>query len=196
MHFPQIFESVTPITNGIIDTNTASSSLLHDPAHPSDHKTMYQLLTSSIVAAPLSSVGLKLVHSAAVAASTGTLYIPQNNYKSTPGETSDTKEDLMEIFIDPRGEAQAGTSNSGARRIMARRNYIAGTLFGEEQQGMGLLGGLMSPGAVTPGGWGGVGGGKLSLAVDFIVQAETPGGAMGGTQKFGTVVVPALEFGR
>lgn len=74
---------------------------------------------------------------------------------------------------------------------MGRRNYLIGTLFGEEQQGMGLMGGLMSPGAVTPGGWGGVGGGKLGLAADFIVQAEG-----GGTQKFGPVVVPALEYGR
>lgn len=137
-----------------------------------------------------------MVHSAATSAASGALYIPQNNYRSEPGTQSDTKEDLMEIFVDPRGDAQTSQQGAGARRIMARRNYIAGTLFGEDQQNMGMLNGLMSPGAVTPGGWGGVANGKLSLAVDFIVQAETTGGAMGGTQKFGPVVVPALEFGR
>lgn len=153
---------------------------------------MYQLLTSSIVAAPPSSMVLKLVHSAAVSASSGALYIPQNNYKSEPGVVSDTKEDLMEIFIDPRGQQHGGNAGGqGTRRIMGRRNYLVGTLFGEEQMGMGLMGGLMSPGAVTPGGWGGVSGGKLSLAADFIVQGE-----QGGTQKFGPVVVPALEYGR
>ena len=159
---------------------------------------MYQLLTSSIVAAPLPSIALKMVHSAATSAASGALYIPQNNYRSEPGTTSDTKEDLMEIFVDPRSDTShtSASASAGARRIMARRNYIAGTLFGEDQQNMGMLNGLMSPGAVTPGGWGGVQGGKLSLAVDFIVQAETMGGAMGGTQKFGPVVVPALEFGR
>ena len=112
-----------------------------------------------------------MVHSAAVSATSGALYIPQNNYRSS-GEATDTKEDLMEIFIDPRGEQQQGNSGAGARRIMARRNYIAGTLFGEEQQGMGLLGRLMSHGVVTPGGWGGVGGGKLSLDVVIDLQVR------------------------
>ena len=37
------------------------------------------------------------------------------------------------------------------------------------------------------------GGGKLSLAADFMVQGE---GAYGNVVKFGPVVVPSLEYGR
>ena len=46
-------------------------------------------------------------------------------------------------------------------------------------------------------------GGRLSLAVDFMVQADVAASAgvaayagVGGVVKFGPVVVPSLEFGR
>lgn len=90
----------------------------------------------------------------------------------------------MEIFTEQRE----------SKRIMGRRNYIAGVVFGEGHgSGMFSPGGMMSPGAQTLNGWGGVGGGRLSLAIDYIVQGE---GAFNAPTKYGPVVIPALEFGR
>lgn len=39
----------------------------------------------------------------------------------------------------------------------------------------------------------GKGGGRLSLAVDFMVQGDAQ---FGGVNKYGPVIVPSLEFGR
>lgn len=94
----------------------------------------------------------------------------------------------MEIF---------GADNSavgGARRVMGRRNYIAACLFSEDMRNeLFSPGGMVSPGAMmTPRGFGDVGG-RLSIAVDFIVQGE---GAFTAPSKHGPVVIPFLEHGR
>ena len=75
----------------IPDVNCAGAGLVHNPSHPSDHKTMYQIITSPIVAQPASNYILKMLHNNKL------LYVPANGHKSTH-EVSDTKEDMMEIF--------------------------------------------------------------------------------------------------
>ena len=146
------------------------AGLVHDPAKPSDHKTMYQLISSSVVNAPPSSYILKALHN------NKALYIPANGHRST-NAPSDTKEDMMEIFQkEPDGRPRE------YKRLMGRRNYVAivaydpevvqGT-FGRTDMGRGM--------------------GKLSLAADFMVQTE---GAHGGVSKYGPVIVPSLEYGR
>ena len=100
---------------GITDVNVCASGLLHDPSHPSDHKTMYQIISSSIVAAPPPSYVLKMLHN------NKPLYIPQNGTKSAnPSLVSDTKEDMMEIF-------QTDT-NGGPRemkKLMVCQHYLS-----------------------------------------------------------------------
>ncbi|CRK32941.1 hypothetical protein BN1708_019155, partial [Verticillium longisporum] len=44
------------------DVSCAGAGLVHDPSHPSDHKTMYQIITSPIVAQPAQNYILKLLH--------------------------------------------------------------------------------------------------------------------------------------
>ena len=79
----------------------------------------------------------------------------------------------MEIFaVDVTGQPLNN------RKLMPRRNYVAIVAFDQE--------------AMQPG-YNGAGGGKLSLAADFMVQGE---GAYGNVVKFGPVVVPPLEYGR
>jgi hypothetical protein len=160
------------------DVNAAGAGLLHDPTHPGDHKTMYQVITSSIVAAPQSNYVLKLLHNQK------TLYVPQNGNKSNH-EVSDTKEDMMEIF-----HTDASGSVRELKKLMGRRNYATFVAYDHEaltqsqagfppsqqqqqQQQQGLS--------------------KLSLAVDFVVQGD---GAYTATTKYGPVIVPHLEFGR
>jgi PhoD related phosphatase len=157
--------------------STCGAGLLHDPSHPSSHKTMYQLITSPVVNAPPSSYILKLLHN------NKPLYIPQNGHRSDShhtGKTTDTKEDMMEIF----GQDVDGRPRE-MRRLMNRRNYVAVVAYDPE---------------VVQGQFGrtdmsGVNQGRLSLAVDFMVQGDA-GGYGGGVVKFGPVVVPSLEFGR
>ena len=84
----------------------------------------------------------------------------------------------MEIFqAEPDGRARE------MKRLMGRRNYVAVVAYDPE---------------VVQGVYGrtdmGRGGGRLSLAADFMVQGE--GGAYGGVSKYGPVIVPSLEFGR
>lgn len=91
----------------------------------------------------------------------------------------------MEVFqAEPDGRPRE------LKRLMARRNYVAVVAYDPE---------------VVQGTFGrtdmGVGTGRLSLAVDFMVQGEVGGGAYGGgvgggVSKYGPVVVPSLEFGR
>src|SRR5436190_1773934 len=75
-----------------LDVNCCGAGLVHDPSHPSDHKTMYQIISSAIVNVPPPSYVLKLLHNNKV------LYIPQNGQRSSH-TVSDTKEDMMEVFL-------------------------------------------------------------------------------------------------
>jgi len=154
--------------------NVCGAGLVHDPSHPSDHKTMYQLITASIVNAPQPSYVIRMLHNSKP------LYIPQNGHRSTPSVPTDTKEDMMEIFA-----ADVDGKPREARRLMGRRNYLACVAYDPE-----IVQGAF--GNVTPG----HGGGRLSLAADFMVQGDA-GGAMGGMpMKYGPVVIPSLEYGR
>lgn len=146
------------------------AGLVHDPAKTSDHKTMYQIISASVVNTPPPSYVLKLLHN------NKPLYVPVNGHRSTH-TPSDTKEDMMEIFTaEPDGRPRE------ARKLMGRRNYVAIVAYDPE---------------IVQGTYGrtdmNVGGGKLSLAVDFMVQTD---GLHGGVSKYGPVIVPSLDFGR
>lgn len=153
--------------------NVCGAGLVHDPAHPSDHKTMYQLITSSIVNAPAPSLSIKLLHN------NKQLYIPPNGHRSVVGQQSDTKEDMMEIFA-----ADVDGRPREMRRLMGRRNYLACVAYDPE-----VVQGAFSAGGQEHKG----GAGRLSLAADFMVQNE---GAFGQPMKYGPVIVPSLEYGR
>ncbi len=149
------------------------AGLVHDPAHPGDHKTMYQLISSAIVSAPPSAYVLKLLHN-----SNKPLYVPANGHRST-GAPSDTKEDMMEVFAQ-----DTGGKEREYKRLMGRRNYIAGVAYDPERLNNG---GLLGPAGPTGKG------GNLSLGINFVVQGE---GVYGAPSKYGPVVIPHLEFGR
>ena len=154
------------------------AGLVHDPSKPQDHKTMYQIISSSVVNAPPSNYVLRLLHNNRV------LYIPQNGHRSSAHAPSDTKEDMMEIFTqDVNGAARE------YKRLMGRRNYVACVVYDPEI----VNGSFMNNGANGGGAGGGTGGGRLSLAVDFMVQNEGPYSA---PMKYGPVIVPSLEYGR
>ena len=152
--------------------NVCGAGLVHDPAHPSDHKTMYQLISSSVVNSPPPSYVIKLLHG-----NNKPLYIPSNGYRSTPSQPTDTKEDMMEIFqSDVTGHAREH------RRLMARRNYVAIVAYDPEAVN-------------TPYGHSSMvqGGSRLNLAADFMVQGD---GTFGNVVKYGPVIVPSLGHGR
>lgn len=152
--------------------NVCGAGLVHDPSHPSDHKTMYQIISSSVVNTPPPSYVMKILHN------NKTLYIPANGTRSTPSVPTDTKEDMMEIFVqDVTGQPRE------QRKLMGRRNYVAIVAYDPEAVN-GTFGRTDMRGAE---------GARLSLAADFMVQGE---GAYGNVVKFGPVVVPSLEFGR
>ncbi|KAI0013359.1 hypothetical protein F4779DRAFT_389209 [Xylariaceae sp. FL0662B] len=160
------------------DVNAAGAGLVHDPSHPSDHKTMYQVITSPIVAAPAAQYILKMLHN------NKAHYVPANGQRSTH-EVSDTKEDMMEIF-----HTDASGSPRELKKLMGRRNYVAVLAYDPEA----------IPGAQYATATGGSNGAqqaqglsKLSLAVDFVVQGD---GAFTTPTKYGPVIVPHLEFGR
>ncbi|KAI9892886.1 MAG: hypothetical protein M1814_001045 [Vezdaea aestivalis] len=126
------------------DVNASGAGLLHDPAHPSDHKTMYQIISSSVVSAPPAPYILKLLHNNRI------LYVPANGHR-TSNTPSDTKEDMMEIFtVEPDGRPRE------MKRLVGRRAYCAIVAFDPDAQGSGE------------------GSGKLKLAVDYMVQGEGP----------------------
>ena len=131
---------------------------------------MYQLISSSVVDTPPPHYVLKLLHS------TKALYLPANGHRSSHAP-SDSKEDMMDLFqAEPDGRPR------DAKKLMARRNYLALVAYDPEVV-LGTYGRTdMARGA-----------GRLSLAADFMVQAE---GGYGGVNKYGPVVVPSLEFGR
>jgi hypothetical protein len=146
------------------------AGLVHDPAHLQDHKSMYQIITSPVVNSPIGGPILRLLHN------NKPLYIPANGHRST-NQPSDTKEDMMEIFAqDVTGAPRE------MKRLMPRRNYAACVAYDPE-----LVSGAFSQ---TPSG---NGAGKLSLAIDFMVQGE---GVFAGPVKYGPVIVPSLEFGK
>ncbi|KAG5982475.1 hypothetical protein E4U55_001846 [Claviceps digitariae] len=183
------------------DVAASGAGLVHDPTHPSDHKTMYQIVSSPIVSAPQGGYLLKLLHNQK------TLYVPKNGQKSTH-EVSDTKEDMMEIFH---------TDASGAvrelKKLMGRRNYVAfvaydqdaaaavGAVNQQQQQQQqhavpfspnpSLSSGSQHGGSQHSGSQHGLS--KISLAVDFVVQGD---GAYTATTKYGPVIIPHLEYGR
>jgi len=139
---------------------------------------MYQLITSPIVDAPAPGYVLKFLHS------NKPLYIPANGHRSgAAGATSDTKEDMMEIFA-----ADVDGRPRELRRLMARRNYLAFVAF-DPEVAQGAFGG----GAAQQGQGQQQQQGRISLAADFMVQNE---GAFGQPMKYGPVVIPSLEFGR
>lgn len=150
--------------------NVCGAGLVHDPTRPSDHKTMYQLISSAVVNTPPPSYILKLLHN------NKPLYIPANGHRSTPSQPTDTKEDMLEIFqTDVTGQPREH------RRLMGRRNYVAIVAYDPEV--VAAYGRTDVP----------RGSGKLNLAADFMVQGE---GAYGNVVKYGPVVVPSLEYGR
>ncbi|KAG4414998.1 hypothetical protein IFR04_011872 [Cadophora malorum] len=155
------------------DVNCCGAGLVHDPSHPSDHKTMYQVISSAVVAAPPPSYVLKMLHN------NKPLYVPANGQKTT-NQVSDTKEDMMEIF-------QTDT-NGGPRemkKLMGRRNYAAFVAYDPEA----VPGTTYSANSQN----GQTGLAKLSLAVDFIVQGDS---GFAAPTKYGPVIIPSLEFGR
>ncbi|KAL2369329.1 hypothetical protein RJ035_000889 [Blastomyces gilchristii] len=160
--------------------NCCGAGLVHDPSHPTDHKTMYQIISSSVVNTPPPSYVMKLLHGG-----NKPLYIPANGKRLAPGAVTDTKEDMMEIFqTDVTGQPREH------RKLMGRRNYVA--IVGYDPDNVQSNYGLMSP--TTPGMMSASGAfPKLSLAVDFLVQGV---GAYGNVVKFGPVIVPSLDFGR
>ncbi|KAL5332893.1 hypothetical protein BJX70DRAFT_90744 [Aspergillus crustosus] len=161
--------------------NVCGAGLVHDPGHPSDHKTMYQLISSSVVNSPPPSYIIKMLHT-----NNKPLYVPANGHRSTPAQPSDTKEDMMEIFQnDVTGQARE------YKKLMGRRNYVAIVAYdpnsiGGNQMSLAMYaqqGGLPQPGVS----------GKLNLAVDFMVQGD---GSLGQVVKYGPVIVPSLEHGK
>ncbi|KAK7527382.1 uncharacterized protein IWZ02DRAFT_441422 [Phyllosticta citriasiana] len=152
------------------DVSCCGAGLVHDPSRLQDHKTMYQIITSSVVNSPPPGYVLRLLHNSRP------LYVPQNGHRST-NSPSDTKEEMMEIFIqDVNGQPRE------MKRLMGRRNYVACVAYDPE-----LVNGTF--GQAMPG----HGGGKLSIAVDFMVQNEN---LYSAPMKYGPVIVPSLEFGR
>ncbi|KAF2090476.1 hypothetical protein K490DRAFT_61795 [Saccharata proteae CBS 121410] len=152
------------------DVNCCGAGLVHDPSALQNHKTMYQIISSAVVNSPPSSYVLRLLHN------NKPLYVPANGHRSTHS-ASDTKEEMLEIFTqDVNGAPRE------MRRLMGRRNYVACVAYDPE-----IVSGVFGrPGAMQ-------GGGKVSLAVDFMVQNE---GVYGAPMKYGPVVIPSLEYGR
>ncbi|KAI9656991.1 MAG: hypothetical protein M1829_000348 [Trizodia sp. TS-e1964] len=152
--------------------NCCGAGLVHDPAHPSDHKTMYQIISSAIVNVSPSNYILKMLHN------NKALYVPQNGHRSSINVQSDTKEDMMEIFqLDVTGTPRE------LKRLMGRRNYVAIVAYDPEAM-VAQTPGYADAGGNIP---------KLSLAFDFMVQGD---GAYSAPTKYGPVIVPSLEFGR
>jgi hypothetical protein len=152
--------------------NVCGAGLFHDPSHPSDHKTMYQLIASPVVNNPPSGYILKLLPN------NRPLYVPANGQRTPmPPQPTDTKEDMLELFpTDVTGQPRE------FKRLMARRNYVAIVAYDPE-----VVSGTFGQTDMSRGG------GKLSLAADFMVQGD---GAYGNVVKYGPVIVPNLEFGR
>lgn len=156
------------------DVNCCGAGLVHDPSHPSDHKTMYQIISSSVVNAPPSQYVLRMLHPNSHSSSNRPLYIPQNGHRSIPQNPTDTKEDMLEIFAqDVNGQARE------MKRLMGRRNYAAVVIYDPEVV-QGAFGTVMGAGK-SPG--------RLSLAVDFMIQSDAGGYSPTPTCKYGPVII-------
>lgn len=166
------------VLTSFLDVNASGAGLVHDPSHPSDHKTMYQIISSPIVAAPQGGYVLKLLHNQKA------LYVPQNGHKSSH-EVSDTKEDMMEIF-----HTDASGATRELKKLMGRRNYVAFVAYDQDA----LAAQSQPPFSPNPSVHSSQNQGlsKLSLAVDFVVQGD---GAFTTTTKYGPVIIPHLEYG-
>ncbi|RAL08679.1 WW domain protein [Aspergillus homomorphus CBS 101889] len=152
--------------------NACGAGLVHDPAHSSNHKTMYQLISSPVVNSPPPSYIMKMLHS-----NNKPLYIPANGHRSTPSQPTDTKEDMMEIFqSDVTGQSREH------RKLMGRRNYVAIVAYDPDAVNTMYGQAVASHGS-----------GKLNLAADFMVQGD---GTFGAVVKYGPVIVPSLEPGQ
>ncbi|PYI23347.1 WW domain protein [Aspergillus violaceofuscus CBS 115571] len=152
--------------------NACGAGLVHDPAHPSNHKTMYQLISSPVVNSPPPSYVMKMLHS-----NNKPLYIPANGHRSTPSQPTDTKEDMMEIFqSDVTGQSREH------RKLMGRRNYVAIVAYDPDAVNTMYGQAISNPGS-----------GRLNLAADFMVQGD---GTFGTVVKYGPVIVPSLESGK
>ncbi|KAF8860183.1 hypothetical protein BDZ45DRAFT_800978 [Acephala macrosclerotiorum] len=168
------------------DVHCCGAGLVHDLAHPNDHKTMYQIISSSIVASPTPTYVLKMLHN------DKSLYIPQNGHKSTH-QISDTKEDMMEIF-----HADTNGGPREMKRLMDRRNYVAFVAY-DPQEIPGIDTGRTYTGSTYAESHSGSIRSepnrlsKLNLAVDFVVQGD---GSFSAPTKYGPVIIPSLEFGR
>lgn len=172
---------------------------------------MYQIITSSIVNSPPSSYAMRMLHPSH-SQNSAPLYVPANGTKSGKvgaQAPTDTKEDMLELFAtDVNGQPRE------MKRLMGRRNYAIFCVFDPEAvEGAFAAQGLESKG-VQP-----QGAGRVSLAVDLMVQSDgaNGGGIAGGppgmpgsstqwnggggafgavTVKYGPVIVPNLEYGR
>jgi hypothetical protein len=162
--------------------NVCGAGMVHDPGHPSDHKTMYQLISSPVVNTPPSSYILKLLHN------NRATYVPTNGHRSTNlTQPTDTKEDMLELF-----QNDVGGQPREYRRLMARRNYVAIVAYDPEI--IATRSNASSAGSVYAGAGGaGTTSGRLSLAADFMVQGD---GAYGSVVKYGPVIIPSLEPGK
>lgn len=180
--------------SGSVDA--CGAGLVHDPAHPGDHKTMYQLIASAIVNAPPPGYVLRLLNQNPKQP----IYIPQNGHRSSSlvgnhGDirATDTKEDMMEIFVADVN----GAPREGQRKLMGRRNYVALVAYDPEivhtQFGSATTPGSGGSGDNDGGGNGKGSSGRLSLAADFMVQNE---GAYAQPVKYGPVIIPSLDYGR
>jgi hypothetical protein len=167
-------------------TNCCGAGMVHDPSHPTDHKTMYQIISSAVVNSPPASYLMRMLHS-----NNKPLYLPANGQRSTPGAATDTKEDMLELFkTDITGQPREH------KKLMGRRNYVAVVTYDPDSV-QAAYSGMMSPGLPpSAGGGGGLAPGgfpKVSLAVDFLVQGE---GVYGNVVKYGPVIIPSLDLGR
>ena len=164
--------------------------MLHDPSHPNDHKTMYQIITSPIVAAPMNNVMLRVLHN------NRTVYVPKNGKKSDADLVSDTKEDMMETFqTDPSGLQRE------QKKLLNRRNYAI--FFPYDPESISNPHAFaVDPAAAAAAAANGrqsllqqqqeQGLNKLNLAITFVVQGDA---SFAGTSLYGPVVVPNLEYG-
>ncbi|KAI5298626.1 hypothetical protein KEM55_003165 [Ascosphaera atra] len=156
-----------------------AAGLLHDPDHPRDNKTMYQLISAPVVDAPLQPYLARLFNHRR----DSRLYVPREGKPAKdPTASTDTKEDMIELFNTGTWPGQAGNEN---RVLMPRRNYLALVAYDATaatapvtQSGASVNGSIADPLA------------KVNLAADFFVQGE----GSQATMKYGPVVVPNLEM--
>jgi PhoD related phosphatase len=106
-------------------------------------------------------------------------YVPPNGTRTQPGISSDTKEDMMEIF-----QTEANGAAREMKRLMGRRNYVAFAAYDADA----MAGHYGHAPEKAP-----HAGPNVSLAVDFMVQGE---GGFTAPIKYGPVVIPKLDYGQ